>query len=360
MAYGEKPQLTPGRLALILVCLVILTAVSVWHLLFRDIPPAMQQPAGLPVVELSGETIGTYYLVKVFPEGPQTPTPLEMEHAIQRQLNLVDRKMSTYRTDSELSQFNQFDSREPFTFSEETFEVIQLSQRISEQTDGAFDITVGPLVNAWGFGPEGAVQAPTEQELARLRQRVGYQLLSVDPVARTVSKAHPEIYLDLSAVAKGYAVDRVAAALDDLSVENYMVEVGGEVRTNGVNAEGHAWQIGIEVPDDTIGGVQRVIGLSGMAMATSGDYRNYYERDGVIYSHTIDPRTGRPVPHSVASATVIHHECVYADALATALVVMGADEGLALAQEMGLPVLFVIHKDDGLEERPSPAFTAFL
>lgn len=361
MAYGEKQELTPRRLAIILACLALLTGVSIWHLFFRDIPPGMQEPSGSAFVEFNGDTMGTYYRVKILPEDlvklPPAPT---IEEAIRRELRNVDAKMSTYRDDSEISVFNRSNSAEPFEFSEATFDVIRLSQQISEQTGGAFDITVGPLVNAWGFGPEGVVEEPDDERLAQLREHVGYELIALDPVARTVSKQHPEVYLDLSAVAKGYAVDRVADALDDLGVPNYMIEVGGEVRTAGVNAEDVPWQIGIEQPNDAIGGVYQVVPLSGLAMATSGDYRNYSERDGVPISHTIDPRRGRPVPHSVASVTVIHHNCAHADALATALVVMGPDEGLRLAEEIGLPVLFLMHADGGFEERASSAFTSLL
>lgn len=359
MAYGEKPQLTPGRLAIILLCLAILTGFSVWHLFFREIPPGLQQPKG-PTVEFTGETMGTYYRVKIYPEQPAgIPTAPTMEDAVRRELQNVDETMSTYRADSELSRFNRDPSLEPFRFSEDTFKVIQLSQRISEQTGGAFDITVGPLVNAWGFGPEGDVDPPTDERLADLRERVGYELIALDPVELTVTKKHPEVYVDLSAVAKGFAVDQVAEALDELGVENYMVEVGGEVRTLGTNAEGVPWQIGIETPDDSVGGVHALVPLSGLAMATSGDYRNYTEQDGEILSHTIDPRTGRPVPHSVASVTVVHHTCAYADALATGMMVLGPDEGIPLAEEIGLPVLFLLHSEDGFEERASKAFSQF-
>lgn len=360
MAYGEKPQLTPRRLAIILTCLAILTGVSIWHLFFRDIPSAMNEPSGPLLVEFTGDTMGTYYVVKVFPEQPadMPPSPT-IEDAVQRELRNVDEKMSTYRPDSEISRFNQLGITEPFEFSEDTFYVIQLSQQISEQTGGAFDITVGPLVNAWGFGPDGRVDEPDEHRLAQIRDYVGYDLIELDPVQSTVSKQHPQVYLDLSAVAKGYAVDRIADALDELGVPNYMVEVGGEVRTSGTNAEGNPWQIGIERPDDSVGAVgdvYKIVPLSGMAMATSGDYRNYYQRDGATVSHTIDPRTGRPVPHSVASVTVIHHNCAHADALATALTVLGAGEGLEFAEQIGLPVLFLIHTEDGFEERASTAF----
>lgn len=361
MGYGEKPELTPGRLAIILACLAILTGVSIWHLFFREIPPAMHEPEGALLIELQGETMGTYYNVKVFPgEAANFPSAPAIEETVQRELNAVDAKMSTYREDSELSRFNRLESDEPFQFSEETFEVIQLAQRVSEQTGGAFDVTVGPLVNAWGFGPGGEVEAPGDARVAELREQVGYALLELDPVARTVSKRRPGVYVDLSAIAKGYAVDEVAEALDDLGLENYMIEVGGEVRTSGHNGEGDPWRIGIERPAEGTRQVHTVVPLSGLAMASSGDYRNYTERDGERISHTIDPRTGRPVPHLVASVTVIHHNCAHADALATALTVLGPDEGLAFAEQIGLPVLFLIHAEDGLEERTSSAFEAMI
>lgn len=358
MSRGARPPLTAARIAFLVISIGILTGLTIRQLRIRETPaPVNASPSETGVSEFHGETMGASYTVKI---APPVADEASVARAIQDQLDNVDGKMSTYKPDSELSRFNVRASTEPFQFSEDTFEVIQISQRISEQTRGAFDITVGPLVNAWDFGPGADDRIPTDDEVAALRGHVGFQLLTLDPAARTVAKADPAMYCDLSAVAQGYASDRVAQALDALGIEHYMVEISGEVRTKGRNPEGEKWQIGIETPADTPRGVHSVIPLSGMALATSGDYRNFYEKDGVRYSHEIDPRTGRPVQHAAASVTVIHHECVYADAFATAMMVLGPDEGTALAEEIGLPVLFLLRSGDGFEERASGAFRAFL
>jgi thiamine biosynthesis lipoprotein len=276
---------------------------------------------------------------------------------IQATLDLVESKMSHYQPGSELSRFNRSRATEPFPVSSETFEVVQHAFRLSEVTGGALDVTVGPLVNAWGFGPVEPQSLPPDAGLlARLRDHMGYTKLELDQAASTIRKRDPELECDLSAVAKGYGVDRVAAALGAEGLMRFMVEVGGEIVATGLNQQGGPWRIAIERPAMD-GGVQRVVPLSGHAMATSGDYRNVREVDGRLFSHTIDPRTGRPVEHQLASVSVIAELCVVADGLATALGVLGPDEGYALAVEQGWAALFLIRDDTGaISERATPAF----
>ena len=309
---------------------------------------------------VSGETMGTTFTVKVVttPGSGRRSQLAKLPDTVHACLDSVNQKMSTWLPDSELSRFNQYEGSEPFQMSRETLRVIRHARRVSEVSGGAFDITVGPLVNAWGFGPEeGILEGPSDAELAALRERVGYDKLEVDLSTSTVRKTRPDIYCDLSAIAKGYAVDKVAAALDDLGFENYMVEVGGEVKANGVNAKGIPWQIGIERPVPGARAVHKVVPLSGMAMATSGDYRNYYEKDGIRLSHTIDPRTGRPVAHKLASVSVVHKECAWADAYATALMVLGPDAGYALAVKEDLAAFFIVHEGSrAFSEKATPAF----
>jgi FAD:protein FMN transferase len=311
-------------------------------------------PTPVPVESFQGETMGTRYTVKVV--GALTPDAREALGAlIDRRLEEVNSKMSTYREDSELSRFNRYDGDDPFPLSAETLEVMATAQRLGEVSGGAFDMTVGPLVNAWGFGPEGLPpEPPADEVLMALRQLVGYQqvILSADGAR----KARPEIQCDLSAVAKGYAVDRVAEALLEQGQDRFMVEAGGEVRTGGLNPEGEPWRIGIERPQTEGRGLQKILPLTNKAMATSGDYRNFYEMNGRRYSHTIDPRTGRPVEHAGASVSVVSDTCVEADGLATTLLVLGPEEGYAFALEQGLAVLFINHAPQGLTERATPAF----
>ena len=313
----------------------------------------------------SGQTMGTSYTAKLrvlcahIRDGLVCRT---IEGKIAATLESVNARMSTYSPDSELSRFNAAPAGVPFSVSPETVEVFVLAREVSEPTGGAFDVTVGPLVNAWGFGPEERHEkTPDEATLAALRERVGYTMVHVDAAADTLTKDRADIYCDLSAIAKGYAVDLVAQALDQAGGTDYMVEVGGEVRTKGLNMEGKPWRIAIEKPSPGGRAIQLVVPLSGLAMATSGDYRNYYEVEGQRFSHTIDPRTGRPIEHNLASVTVLHDRCALADAYATALMVLGADEGLAMAERLGLKALLIVrHGQTDYEERPTTAFTEYL
>lgn len=301
--------------------------------------------------------MGTRYTVRVV-SGDASERQSEISQRVEEALHGIDAKMSTYKPSSELSRFNLQQATEPFPLSEDTLEVLAASREISRLSGGAFDVTVGPLVNALGFGPGGqAPRVPADEDLERLLALVGWQKLEVDAAAGTVRKTLPELYVDLSAVAKGYAVDRAAAVLDEMGLTDYMVEVGGEVRTRGLNLKRQPWRIGIERPVAESRELQQVVPLSGLSMATSGDYRNFYVLDGRRYSHTIDARTGRPVTHGAASVSVVTEECLWADGWATALMVLGPEEGFVLAEEQGLAALFLIYHEEGsFEERPTEAF----
>jgi FAD:protein FMN transferase len=306
-----------------------------------------------------GATMGTTYTVKVVSPAMNEAERAATHEAVRTALDAVDQSMSTYKVDSELSRFNRARDGQPFRFSLATMRVFELARDVSEASSGAFDVTVGPLVNAWGFGPSKQIQPPTDAEIASLRERVGYRKLLIDAKAQTVTKARPDIYADLSAIAKGFGVDEAARALDARELGNYMVEVGGEVRVKGHNAAGKPWQVGIERPDATPQQAFLVVAMTDLAMATSGDYRNYFEQDGRRYSHEIDPTTGYPIRHHLASVTVLAPECALADAYATALMVLGPDKGYALAAKKGLAAYFIVRRSDGgFEERQTPAFAA--
>lgn len=309
---------------------------------------------------LSGPTMGTTWNVKVITAGkPDGPTVKAIKDAASQAVAAVNSSMSTYDPESELSKFNMSASTAPFGISPMLLEVLSEAQATGALTNGAFDVTIGPLVNAWGFGPDKDKPAPTVAEIAALKNRLGIDKLSIDTAAKTVRKTQADVYVDLSAIAKGYGVDRVAAALDALGHTNYMVEVGGEIRAKGRNKAGNPWRVGVEVP---VSGQQRrvqtVVALSDHAMATSGDYRNYIERDGKRLSHTIDPRTGHPVEHTAASVTVVSETCMTADALATALNVLGPKQGMALAEAKGWAVLMLIREGDGFVQRKTSTFEA--
>ena len=296
--------------------------------------------------EFQGSTMGTHYTVKV--NNVDKKETIDLAGArIADTLAIIDGMMSTYKPDSELSRFNQFQSTEPFKVSREMIEIFQAAREVSDATGGAFDVTVGPIVNAWGFGPEKKANPPTDAEIAELLPRVGYTMVSVDANASTLSKVRPDLYCDLSGIAQGYAADEIAAMLDELGVANYMIDISGEFRTRGVNDSGDPWQIAIERPDAPERTAQLVVPLSNTSLATSGDYRNYREENGVRLSHEIDPATGRPVQHKLASATIIIDRCALADAYATALMILGPEKGLALAEEKGLAIYLLVRNDQG-------------
>ncbi len=349
-------QTSPSRLPHLLPRMVVLA-------LLAGIAVSLLQPK-VRLGELTGETMGTTWTVKVvtrgFRFGPRDEEKLKA--AVDACLAEVDHRMSTYKPESELSRFNRHAEGTPFQLSDELFHVLQRSMQISDLTGGAFDITVGPIVNAYGFGPESRpVEPPSDATLAEMKQRVGYHLVAIDPATRTARKQRPDVYCDLSAIAKGFAVDRVAKLIESKGILDYMVEVGGEVRVGGLNHESRPWRIAIEKPADEGRAVHRVLGLTDKAVATSGDYRNYYMSNGARISHEIDPRTGRTVRNDLASATVIHDDCETADALATALMVLGPDESYNFAVNHGLAVLLLVRRPgDELVERTTPAFDALV
>jgi thiamine biosynthesis lipoprotein len=273
-------------------------------------------------------------------------------------LQAIERLMSTYRADSELSRLNRAPAGTPFPLSAETYAVLALAAEVARDTGGAFDVTVAPLVDAWGFGPSRDRRVVAEEERRALLARVGPDRLALEPSRREAMKARADVAADLSAIAKGYGVDHAARALDALGVANYMVEAGGEVRTRGRNADGAPWQIAIEAPDAMPQRPWFVVPLADRSLATSGDYRIYFEQDGRRYCHEIDPGTGRPIDHGLASVSVVAADCARADALATALMVMGETRGAAFAAERGIAAYFIARDGPQLRARATPAFAA--
>lgn len=317
------------------------------------------RPAAPAAARFGGATMGSTYTVKIA-GGQITPAAeAAAQRAVEAAFAGVVERMSTYDEGSELSRFNRHAAPAPFPLSADTLAVLALAQEVSAATGGAFDVTVAPAVDAWGFGPAKAARVVPGDELAALAPRVGWRMLAVDPRAGTATKAREDLAVDLSGIAKGYAVDLAAAALDAQGYADYMVEAGGEVRTRGRNAAGQPWQIAIERPDATPQRAHRIVPLSGLALATSGDYRIFFERDGKRYSHEIDPATGRPVAHGLASVSVAARDCGFADAMATALFVLGPDRGVALAQRQGIAAHFIVRDGrGGFRDVATPAFAA--
>ncbi len=310
-------------------------------------------------LNLSGEAMGTSYSVKFF-------APASAEHALAEgvaaKLAEVDALMSTYRQDSELSRFNKHEGTDWYAVSGPLYTVVASALEVSRTSGGAFDITVGPLVNIWGFGTEERGGAPPPSAaVQRERERVGYENLTVRSTPPALRKRRADIYLDLSAIAKGYSVDVVAVYLSTQGVKDYMVEVGGELRAAGHNANDQPWRIGVEKPLVGARIVARIVPLKNMGMATSGGYRNFFEYAGVRYSHTLDPLTAAPITHNLAAVTVLHESAMQADAWATALLVMGPQRGFALAATLQIMALFVVADETlGFEEKSTPVFDDYL
>lgn len=302
------------------------------------------------IYELGGPTMGTRWSLKVsLPEGAPDAWVGAIGDTVQARLDRIEDLMSTWDTTSELSRFNRSADTSATPLSPETIEVLVLAEEIRRQSGGALDVTVGPLVAAWGFGPgEGSEPGPPSSAVRdSLQTRIGPNRLRVDAGDRTASKAVPGVAVDVSAVAKGYALDRAAEGVVRMGAADFALEVGGEVRARGVRPDGVPWRVAVETPDPDARTVFRVLDLGDEAVATSGDYRNFYEADGVRYGHIIDPRSGLPVRWKGFSVTVLHREAARADAWATALSVIGPEEGLELARSLGLTVLFVVPAEGG-------------
>jgi len=314
--------------------------------------------ASKPLHELAGSTMGTTFSVKVVAL-PAEFDPEALQIEIEHVLGAVNRSMSTYLPDSELSKFNASRDTAWFRVSDELCDVVEGAQSINELTGGAFDITVGLLVNLWGFGPDGAVSVPPEEHRIReLMRATGHDKLHTDCALPALKKDIPELHVDLSAYAKGYAVDRLAHLLDAHNQTNYLVEIGGELRARGMNAKGKPWAIAIETPARSGRSVRKIIGLDNAALATSGDYRNYFEYENQYFSHTIDPRTGRPVSHNAASVTVLADTAAFADAIATGLLVLGPTDGFEIAERQKIAAYFLLRVGTEIEERMTTIFAS--
>lgn len=334
--------------------------VAVLLLMCLSVTACDREAKSRKVTPLIGSIMGTEFLIKVV-DLTDKLTLVRLDEDVNRLLQDIDAKMSTYREDSELSRFNAAKTTEWFSVSYDMIEVVDYALQVSQMTDGAFDITVGPLVNLWGFGPDQHPdRVPTAERIKSEMARVDYQYVHFREDPPALKKDREDIYLDLSALAKGYAVDRVADFLEGLGITDYMVEVGGELRLKGHNERGTPWRIAVERPSPEMRDIFSVMQLDDMGVATSGDYRNYFEQGGQRYSHTIDPRNGRPIDHRLASVTVIDESSMHADALATALMVAGPEKGGRLAEQHSMAAYFIIKSTDGFDVNVTEAFKQYL
>ncbi|MFQ3788679.1 FAD:protein FMN transferase [Halomonas sp. A29] len=318
-----------------------------------------ERPLESPV-RLEGGIFGSFYQVTIADSLTQGQAR-ELEEGLLEVLEQVDAAMSIYRDDSELMAFNQAPLEEWQPLSNELIEVLAISQSVSEASGGAFDVTIGGLVNLWSFGSEARPREVPDAETLQARlDEVGPHSVEIDENGMQARRLR-DVFVDLGGVAKGHATDRVAAYLDGQSIEHYLVNLGGDLATRGYrDGEGEPWRIGVEAPLDDRQEATHIVPLHDITVATSGDYRNYFEENGQRFSHTIDPRTGYPIEHHVASATVAHPSNAWADAWATAMMVMGEEQGLALAREQGLKVLLLVRENESWNSLASPAFADYL
>lgn len=321
-------------------------------------------PAAAAVQRLHGGTMGTTWSVRL--SVPTGHSAAALQRGIQAELDRVDGQMSTYKPQSDLSRFNRAAAGSWQRLPPEFFSVLQHALQLAKDSDGAYDPTVGPLVDLWGFGPDRRPhRPPSAAAIEAARAHVGWWKIQLDPATQR-ARQPGGVHVDLSAVAKGFGVDQVGRYLTRMGVKAWLVEVGGELKAHGRKADGQRWRVGIERPDAAEGAVSnaaelvRAIALDERAIATSGDYRHVFEDHGRFYSHHIDPRTGYPVPHEVASVSVLAKDCMQADPLGTTLSVLGAERGMAYARVHDLAVLMIVRTDDGFEQRMTPAFAAAL
>jgi len=315
-------------------------------------------PSDKTEVLLQGRTMGTTYNIKVVATVEQLEA-LKLQDKIDATLKQINQEMSTYIPSSEISQFNQLTTTTPVEISPGFSRVLAESIRLGELTQGKLDVTVGPLVNLWGFGPEQRPEkVPSAEVLAATKEKIGLSNLMLE--GNELSKKVPELYVDLSTIAKGYGVDVVAELIEANGFTNYLVEIGGELRLSGFKSTGELWVVAIEKPLTTERSVQQFIVPKDNAMATSGDYRNYFEADGTRFSHIIDPATGKPINHNLVSVTVIHPSSMTADGLSTALMVMGIGQGMQFAIDNDIAALFIAKTENGFDEQFTVKFKQFL
>lgn len=310
---------------------------------------------------LDGKTMGTYWRVSLAGVSPDRRD--ELRNKIQTQLDEDDMLMSTWKSDSALEHFNRYAGTEPYPVSEAMSDIITMALRIGAKTDNAMDITVGPLVNLWGFGPGKAPeQTPGKEQIAAAKALTGLQHLRAINASgqQWLQKDLPQLSVDLSTMGEGYAADHLARLMEQNGISRYLVSVGGTVVSRGMNPAGSPWRVAIQKPTDRENAVQALVDINGHAISTSGSYLNYYELDGKRISHIIDPRTGQPIDHNLVSVSVIATSALEADGWDTGLMVLGTERAKQVAEKEGLAVYFITKEKNGFSTWMSPQFKTFL
>ncbi len=307
-----------------------------------------------PTLErLGGPTMGSSYSIQYVRE-PGGPSPAKVQAAVETILQGIDQHYSTYRADSIVSQFNQLPATQCQAMPPDMLELVALGQHLAHQSGGAFDLTVEPLLDLWGFGPQARhEQVPDPQALAKARQRVGYQHLRID--GQALCKNAP-VELDFNSIAAGHAVDLISERLRAMGIANFLAEATGELKAVGHKPDGSPWRVALELPREDRQVARQIIALNGLAVSTSGDYRHYFEENGRRYSHTFDARLGRPVMHDLASVTVLDASALQADGYSTLLLILGPERGWDFALAHGLAAVLVTRVEGGFVSRSTPAF----
>ncbi|MHC8343295.1 FAD:protein FMN transferase [Pseudomonas sp. RT6P73] len=300
-----------------------------------------------------GPTMGSTYSIK-YVHSTGLPAPEEVQAQVEKILADIDQQMSTYRSDSDIEVFNDLPANRCQKMPASILKLVRVGEQLSEQSEGSYDLTVEPLLNLWGFGPQAREEkVPAAQALAEVRQRVGYQHLRID---RDQLCKDAAVEVDFNSIAAGYAVDAIAEKLEALGIHNFLAEVTGELKAAGKKLDGSAWKIALEEPRDDQQVAQKIIAVDGYGLSTSGDYRNYFQQGGKRYSHTFDARTGAPVSHTLASVTVINPSALMADGLSTLLLILGPERGWDYAEKHDIGAFFVIRADTGFVTRTNQAF----
>lgn len=308
---------------------------------------------GESMESFGGPTMGSTYSIK-YVRHAGIAEPAQVRREVEAILAKVDRQMSTYRNDSDIERFNALPANSCQTMPAAVLELVRVGKQLAEQSEGAYDLTVEPLMNLWGFGPQGREEkVPDPAVLAETLQRVGYRHLRIDG-DRLCKDAAVEV--DFNSIAAGYAVDTIAARLESMGIHDYLAEATGELKAKGNKLDGSAWRIALEAPRDDQQVAERIIQVDGYGLSTSGDYRNYFLQDGRRYSHTFDARSGAPVLHNLASVTVIHPSALMADGLSTLLLILGPERAWDYAEKHDIGAFFVIRADTGFVIRTSAAF----
>ncbi len=310
--------------------------------------------------EISGAAQGTTYHIKLVLGGAAATSLKEIQDQVTATLAGIDSKLSNYRNDSEISLINQQENTGWLTVSQEIADLLVIAHTVYDRSDGCYDLTVKPLFDLWGFSRH-ENRIPTQDEISALLPHTGMSLLEVDAINQRIRKKDPKLKIDLSSIAQGYSVGRIARRLEEMGIKSYMVEIGGEMMVKGRKANGTDWRVGIETPTPFIRKLHKVINVKeqdGMAIMTAGTYRNFFEENGQAYSHILNPKTGRPVTHHLHSVTVMHDDPTWADAWDTALLCVGEQEAARIAEVEKLKVFLIYDEDKKLKEQMSKAFAA--